>query len=456
MGARAEAAGSLLDAFESRLERTRLIPPGSNVVVAVSGGLDSVVLLHLLRAAHRLDVRLCAAHFDHAMRPDSAADAEWVRALCHEWGVQCQVGRAATAPTSEAGARAARYAYLFDVAQLTGAESIAVAHHADDQAETVLFRLMRGTSLAGLSGIPERRGMIVRPLLMFRRARLQAHARTAALAWREDPTNVDLRFARNRIRHVILPALERTRPGATDAILQLAEEARAAEVAWNQIIDDLERVLVIRTTDAGFQLARDALLGYHPHVRARLMRRLLGRLGPTPSRAATRAVLAFIRSGTSGGAIQLAGGLRLERQFDRLVIRLAPGTPSADQPLVIREPRAGRGDAQIGGRRVTVEWSLANGTDGVGAAFDPAALQFPLELRAWRPGDRVRTSQGTKKLKKLFVERRLPRSERRRTPVLAQVDGRILWVVGVVRARGAEPVPGSPVFQIRVTDADIA
>lgn len=451
------AMSRLIDRFAAHLDASDLIPHSAHVLVAVSGGIDSIVLLHLLhRLKERFALHLSVAHFDHAMRADSASDATFVNDLCAGWNLPCNIRRTTVSLCTENAAREARYRFLFATSARIGANRIATGHQADDQAETVVFRLIRGSGLAGIAGIPARRGRIVRPLLAFRREELAAHAREHGLEWREDPTNRDPAYAvRNRIRHEVLPALERARPGAIRSIVAIAEDAASAESAWNRIIDDVERSVAVRSSDGAFQLARDALLRYHPHVRARVIRRILGRFGPAPGRAATEAALDFIRRGASGAILELRGGLRLERHFDRLVIRPAPEPLSADRPLVIGEPRGGQGEATIGGRRLHIVWSLGgNAGAGVAESFDPTALRFPLELRAWRPGDRLRTNAGTRKLKKIFVERRIARPDRASTPVLVQDDGRVLWIVGLVRGRGAEPVPGDPVFQISVTDAN--
>jgi tRNA(Ile)-lysidine synthase len=447
-----EAEPARLDrAFHDHLVRSSLVPSGSTVLAAVSGGLDSVVLLDLLRKEARAGgLTLVVAHFDHRMRPGSDRDAAWVRGLCRAWDLPLVMRAASSPPRSEQEARDARYAFLFEAAGTAGAARIAVAHHADDQAETVLFRLARGTGLGGLSGIPARRGLLIRPLLPFRRARLEAHALACGLRHREDPTNRDVKYARNRIRLALLPALEAARPGAVDALVRLARDAAHAEAAWLQITDELLESLAIRAPDGSIQLAREGLLGYHPHIRARLMRRAFGRLGRMPGRAGTHAALAFITKGTSGGAIELAGGLRLERHFDRLIARRTGANAGQNRPLLIPEPGTGRGEAVIGGRSLRLEWTLGAGTDGV--AFDPAALRFPIEVREWRPGDRIRLSAGTKKLKKLFVERRVPRPDRGRLPLLAERNGVVLWVAGLARAAGLEPAPGTEVFRIVLRD----
>jgi len=442
--------------FTDHITRTGLIPPASHVLVAVSGGLDSTVLLHLLREASAgLALRLTAAHFDHGMRESSADDAAFVRTVCATIGVPCESGRTPSMLVGETAARAARYQFLHEIAARIGADRIATGHHADDNVETVLFRLMRGTGLDGLAGIPQRRGILVRPLLPFSRARIVACAQARRIAWREDVTNADPSHnVRNRIRHEVLPALERIRPGARNALLAVAREAADARAAWRHIIDRIERDVSIRTADGAFQLARDALLEYHPHVRARVIRRLIGRLGLTPGRAVTAAAVAFMTTGASGRAIQLPGGLHLERTFDRLVLGPAPQARAGDRPVLIRDSHPGWGDASIGGRRVRLEWRIADAPVAGALSFHPAALRFPLEVRGWRPGDRIRLRAGSRKLKKLFAERGVARRDRDRTPVLVQADGRVLCVAGLACAQDAEPVPGSPVFQMVMVDAE--
>jgi tRNA(Ile)-lysidine synthase len=295
----------------------------------------------------------------------------------------------------------------------------------------------------------------VRPLLPFRRADLVAYAAAAHLRYREDPTNLSPSYARNRIRLDILPRLEQVAPGAVRSLVRLSAWAREEVEAWGWVLEQLEWEVVVGRAPGRIELARPRLLSYHPRVRIRLLRRLLRALGSVPGRGGTEEVLEFITSGTSGSRIRVAGGVRIEREFDRFrIYRVVEGeAPAEVRPLLIPGVGEGAGEAVIGGRRLTVRWRV--GGDGATMeAFDPAALRFPLEVRGWRPGDRIALPYGSKKLKKLFVERRLGRAERARTPILAEVGGRVLWVVGVARAAVAEPGAAGPPFRITVMDAE--
>ncbi len=443
--------------LEALLTRARV-----RVLVGLSGGADSMALLHMLRftvGANR-DQGLAAAHFDHRMRPDSGSDAAWVRGICTAWEVPLQEGAADKPPTGETSARSARWAFLYEAARRTGADVIVTAHHADDQAETVLHRLLRGTSTPGLAGIAPvrtrridgRRVRIVRPLLAVRREALRDYCIRHGIRWREDPTNALALTARNTIRLRLLPALEAAAPGATQRLVQIAELARTVEHAWDAALADVRRSVVKERDQGRIVLARQALLDYDPQVRRRVLRQELRRFGSIPGRAATGAVDEFIRTAASGRAMTLTGGIRLERDRDRIVVRRDRAVP-AERPLQIDAPDTGSGVARIGGRHVPAHWAQGLGTGGANALrVDPTTIAFPLTLRGWQPGDRIRLGYGSKKLKKLFLERGLGRFERARTPVLVDATGRVLWVPGIAKAHDVGPVEGAPGFHMTVDE----
>lgn len=441
------------DRFRRNVEALRL-GRAPRVLVALSGGADSVALLHLLRFIAP-PARLAAAHLDHAMRPGSEDDAAWVRGLCRSWGVPLLSGRAAVPPRTEEEARSARYAFLRSAAAEQGATWIATAHHADDQAETVLFRALRGTGIEGLRGIPARTAAgLVRPLLPFWRREIREYAARAGLRWREDPTNLAVDAARNRLRQRILPEIERSvAPGARRSLVRLAALAREADVAWRVLLPALEAEAVRHEGEACL-LARDRLRAYDPAVGARILRDVLRRFGPVPGRAGTRAALQFITDATSGRELWLPGGVRISTEFaDARVER--PQVPAPDRPLEIplagAEPE-GEGTLLLGGRASRIRWWTAPAAGGSELALRLDLIRPPLLLRARRAGDRIRLAGGTKTLKKLFVERRVPRPRRGELAVVEDADGRILAVAGLVVDPELSPRAGDRALHLSVHD----
>lgn len=203
-----------------------LLPEGELILCALSGGRDSVALLHFLKEHGFL---VAAAHFDHHLRPDSPVDAKFCRQLCREWNIPCYVGegRVGEQPgNTEANARAARYAFLEETAAQTGAAVIATAHNADDNLETVLLHLTRGCGLNGLTGIRPRWGRVVRPMLKTPRAAVDEYVEEFSLPFREDATNADTAYVRNRLRHQVLPVLRSVNPKVAEAVGRMTETLR--------------------------------------------------------------------------------------------------------------------------------------------------------------------------------------------------------------------------------------
>src|SRR6476661_7960055 len=230
---------TLADEFGAQLEALRL-PPG-RALVAVSGGPDSVALLHLLhgvRDLHRLE--LTVAHFDHGIHPDSAAVASSVRALAARYRLEYEEGRGALgAAAGETSARAARYAWLEATRVRLDAALIFTAHHADDQVETVLMRVLKGSGPAGLAGMAARQGALVRPLLPFRRSVILRHVRAEGLAAWADPANQDPRHLRSWLRGDVLPLLRTRLPLVEEALARLGRQAARGRAAWNAVLDVL-------------------------------------------------------------------------------------------------------------------------------------------------------------------------------------------------------------------------
>jgi tRNA(Ile)-lysidine synthase len=449
----------LEDRFLGHLRGLGVADEPARWVVALSGGCDSLVLLFLLRrVSPPLGLSLTAAHLDHAMRPDSEADARWVAGVCAAWEIPLVSRRLASAPASEDAARRARYAFLRETAREAGARWIATGHHADDQAETVLFRALRGTGLDGLGGIRAvTADGLVRPLLPFWRREIEELARERGLRWRTDPTNFALEPARNRIRHELIPLAEAgVAPAARRNLVSLAALAREAEEVLEAAVRRAEGELV-REENGAFLLARGRLRGYDSALGARLLRHLLRRLGVVLGRVGTRATLQFITDAPSGRVMQLPSGVRVRLEFDQARVEKEAARP-ADEPLSIASlGRPGEGSLRLGGRAYRVSWSMSRGQveaeAGWTAVLARDSIRLPLLMRAWRPGDRMRTAGGSKTLKKLFLEHRVPRSLRPTLPVLVDASGAVLWVAGVPRPPLTRPRPGEEPLILNVVDA---
>jgi tRNA(Ile)-lysidine synthase len=400
-----------------------LLPPGP-VVVAVSGGTDSVALLLLLsELAPKLGLDLHVAHFDHRLRPKAAAkDAQFVADLAQARGATIRIGRAEAPPKSEDDAREQRYAFLRRAAGEVGATLIATGHTRDDQAETVLLHLTRGSGIAGLAGMRPRRDDIVRPLLAIGRAETLAACTEAKIKPREDRSNADPKYARNRIRHKVLPELERINPQARAALARLAD---AAAVANDAIERAAVATLAAATTTDTIALDRiDAAL--LDDALALYWSRATGRTLAAKHRGAL-AALAATRAGSA--SLDLPGG-RAVREYDRLRIE---GSPAAHEAPA---PELPLGDGVVEWRG----WTFTVGSHASGTFRAPAPKDVRLVVRGRRPGDRL-AGRLRIKVQDLFTDAKVPARARATYPLVATAAGEVWWVVGLKHADG-EADPG--------------
>jgi tRNA(Ile)-lysidine synthase len=446
----------LAAAVERALRRHAMLAGGERVLVAVSGGADSVALLHLLVAlAPRWRLDLHVLHVDHGLREDSAADAAFVRGLAAGLGVPAAVARVTVPPggSREAAAREARYAALEAEADRVGAARIAVGHTADDQAETVLMRVLAGAGVRGLAGIPPVRGRIVRPLLEVRHARLVEALAAAGVAWREDPTNRDPKFWRNRLRHEVLPWLETTHaPHAVAALARVARLARAAADALDrQAAEVLDRLGV--AAGGAIVLPRAALAALPREIAAETLRQAAARLGGRASLRAWghRGLRRVLASPPPRRPFRL-GGIVIEVSGERVRLGTASPAPLRARPVA----RPGRTALPEVGLALVVREVPAAGyrvpREADRAAFDADALAGPLGARPRRRGDRFVAFGGvTRRLKSLLIDAGVPRWERARVPLL-EAGGDIVWVIGLRRGAAA-PVTAATrrVLEVRVT-----
>lgn len=412
-----------------------MLAGGETVVVAVSGGPDSLALLHaLLRLRGPLDLTLRVAHFDHRMRAGSERDASWVRRHAERLGLPVALGLARgdrpAGRSPEEWAREGRLAFLAETARGLGAR-VATGHTADDQAETVLMRLLAGAGLRGLGGIPPVRGPFVRPLIDVRRADTEAVCRALRLRPRRDPTNADPRFRRNAVRRDLLPLLAgRFNRRIVETLARMADVLRDEDA----YLDDLAAKRRAEIGAPGDARGERIPVGPFAELPPALQRRLIRLAAPLDAEATER-VRMLALSGTTGDAADLPGPLNARLEYGFLVLGgTAPSLAAPPQPAALDVP--GVTDLPSWGFRVTA-WlestPPAAWPDGRRACvLDADRIRLPLAVRPPRAGDRFRPlGMGrAKKLGDFFTDEKVSRGERPRTPVAVDAVGTVAWVAG--------------------------
>lgn len=426
--------------------RYSMFAPGQRVGVAVSGGADSVCLLHVLvELAPRWALKLAVLHFDHQLRgEESRRDAEFVRKLADSLSLPFEEGaadvgriRAENRDNLEQAARQARREFLLGLLSDGRADRVALGHTRSDQAETVLFRLLRGSGPTGIAGmLPVTADGFVRPLLGVDRAEVEQYLRERGIAWREDSTNKDPAFARNRIRHELLPALEREwNPALAENLARMAILAQEDEAYWQQEIDRLAEAHITQEP-TGILLRADFLKDLPRAVARRLVRRAIQRARGDLRRTEFQHVerILELSEGREGhGRIQ-APGLEVFRSFEWL--RLAPPEKPGLQPRNYRLPLSVPGRFAVPGGDSTLCLEIIEKTYrppdcGYNTGeweLDWSKLPKPLELRNWRPGDQYRPAghAADERIKVLFQRARVPVWERRSWPLITSGES-ILW-----------------------------
>jgi len=434
-------------------------------LVAVSGGADSVALLHLLRELRPgPSPGLTVVHLDHGLRGAAARrDRAWVEKLAAELKLGCISDQADVSTRArrrklswEEAARQARFAFFRAAAERTGCDTVVLGHHRDDQVETILMRLLRGTAPAGLAGMRPRRRVegltLARPLLDFSRAQLEGYLRSRSLSWRQDATNRDTRFLRNRLRHELIPLLESEyNSGLRGILANLAHLEAEREDFIQAAVDEVwEEVAVKQGDEVLIDLSR--LPCRSPVVADALIGRALAAVGVGETSRNHRARLRRLWEEGPAGACSLPQGFEARRSGR--IFRLGPAE-TAVRPFSCELPCPGEVLVPEAGLLLTARvldtppavgslarcdlgeyWSRCPHLPVARAYFPLDRLVFPLVVRSRLPGDRLRPLglRGSKKVKDLLIEAKVPRRRRGMVPILA--DGRrILWVVG---ARPAE------------------
>lgn len=443
------------------MRRSRLFRPGERVGIAVSGGPDSMLLLDFAAAyAREAGVALSVVHFNHHLRgAESDADELFVRERARQLGFDFHGSGADVAAVArakkrnlEATARDLRYSFFFGLVRQGKLDKVATAHTANDQAETVLLRLVRGAGTRGLGGIhPVLEGGVVRPFLMLTRAEVEAEVAFRGLACRADISNRETRFARNRLRERVLPLLEREfNPRIVESLAAFADHARDDEAFLQEQARDRSHAWLRRESGA-VRIPVGRLREFPPAIARRVLRQMVAEAMEGGARAAGPVAITHVEmgdlhrlaaEGQSGKQVILGVGVEARKEFEWLVISRCREEDSRSASAVgfrydIRPPTT-VAITEIG---LQLRFSFADIIDAKGPEaeyngnevvwLDSLNLAAPLILRSWRAGDRFHALGNTNpvKLKELFQRRRIPAAERAWWPVLESA-GKIVWVRG--------------------------
>jgi tRNA(Ile)-lysidine synthase len=439
---------ALPERFRVHVASARLFPRPGTAIIAVSGGPDSVALLDLLHAtAAAWGLDLVVAHADHGIQAGSAVVARSVGDLAAHLNLPFELGELRLgAGTSETAARRARYAWLHDVQRRRGARYVVTAHHADDQIETVLLRVLRGSGPAGLAAMaPRSRGGLVRPLLPFTREELRAFAVARGLPVHDDPANLDPRHLRSWVRTALLPLIAaRLGPRSRADLTRVARSAATDRRAWDRALE-LVPDLGVHISRGGFDVVRGVLARYDDALAVALLRAAARRAGLVLGPTRARRLLALV-AGPSGRRVELGQGWIGEAAFDRLHVshRKQAAGPT---PVVAGEDE---GRARFGA--FALRWRPEQAPGRIDrAAWTTWLAGSGWEVRPLATGDAVRPlgGVGRRPVRRLLMEARVPRGERAAYPVLAR-GATILWVPGVCRSADELPAPGTQAVRVDV------
>ncbi|HXY54597.1 MAG TPA: tRNA lysidine(34) synthetase TilS [Nitrospirota bacterium] len=422
-----------------------MLSPGDRVVVAVSGGPDSVCLLNVLQALSKdLSLALHVAHLDHLFRGnESAAEALFVARLAEKMGIPATIEQFDVPAfcrerglSSQAGAREVRYRFLHRVAESVGASRIATGHTATDQAETILMRLLRGAGIAGLSAIPPVRENIIRPLINVTREEVLEYLRLSGLEYVSDPSNMRPVYTRNRIRMEVLPVLKRLNPRIVETLASeaalLRDEGEAAEACLRTI----EAEVLVQGED-GVALRRESFNALPQAFKRRVLIKAAGLAGSQSSGLSSVQIndaIAFMAASQTGRTMRMPYGLVMEREYERFILRSQAATEGFSYTLPvpgsIAIPELGMDAEAEVLDRLPDEKYVKNYRWQALFDYDKIGL---LTIRNRRPGDwfcPAGMGGRSKKLQDFFVDVKVPRRRRDTVPIILS-DNDVVWVVGL-------------------------
>lgn len=415
------------------------LPPKGQYVVAVSGGVDSIVLLHLLAHADRY--RLRVAHFDHGWRDDSDRDRRFVQQMARIYDLPFHSQRADGLKISEEAGRNSRYAFLHGLANQYGADGIITAHHLDDRQETSLFNILRGSGWVGAAPMINSEGKLLRPLLKVRKSELYDYARHHGLPWREDRSNADIRFDRNFLRHEVLPQARRQQ---ADFDQQYNDSLQQLDQLNQQLSLEIDRIIkpAYKNNPPRFEFDRKLLVDLSLVSLKQVLATATRRLEPGIQLSANllNQLALFTKKASVGSQKSLPAKLKLAIGYDKVAIAFDNQTSTIAVALDLL-PQSSQ---QFGNM-----WISYGEMARPMVQLEPQ----PLKVRSVRPGDRIAPvgMAGRKKLQDLFVDAKISRQERQIYPVIVSLSGEVVWVPGLAFNRHYLPTAGAPVYGLSYT-----
>jgi tRNA(Ile)-lysidine synthase len=422
-----------------------MLDKGDTVIVAVSGGVDSMVLLHVLNRMRKdFDLSLVVCHLNHGLRgKESDRDFRLVRKTCEGIGLKFEGKRLKAGELKlekgslQEAARIKRYEFFEDAAKKHSAKKIALGHTIDDQAETVLMRVIKGSSLTGLAGIPPVRGPFIRPLIGIKKEELKRFAEEEGIGYVEDSSNLSPKYLRNDLRLNLIPAIKRYNPNLAETLARTASVLSDDDECLESLALELMPGMIIKKGQAGLVLDRQGLTKIHKSLAARVFLKAVALLRDKSDTYSVhvKSFLRILNGKSVSSSVSLPGGLKVRREYDKVIILTRPLTKVKPFDRTVNVP----GITRLGEH--VLKATILNRPPGNFACndnmayFDYTAIKGPLNLRSIMPGDRMTPfgMKGSKKLKEILIEKKIPRVSRPEIPLLCH-EKDILWAVCVRRS----------------------
>ncbi|HSG31502.1 MAG TPA: tRNA lysidine(34) synthetase TilS [Thermodesulfobacteriota bacterium] len=431
---------SLLKKVHQSITKHNLLSKNDTIIVGVSGGADSVFLLHALSQLNQYELSIIVAHVNHCLRgKESDRDAEFVKKVCKDRGLEFEllvenasVIKKELGKGIEESARIIRYKFFEFLTKKYGADKVATAHTADDQLETVFMRLIRGSGLKGLSGIPIKRDDIVRPLLEITKDEIKKYLKENKIKWVEDSSNAEIDFFRNRVRHKLVPVLKELNPNITENVLRTSYQFTEKDSFVSEHTSKLFKKLFRKTAEAFYTTSLKKFKKTHRLIQFTLLREAVSRVNENLLNIDfdhIEAALELMSSKKISGEVNLPNNLIIAKSYDDLIVtKKSVINPNYSYKIY----DFGQYDFEHVSFVIkkTKTKNLDQGTDV--ALLNPKKVKFPVEIRNWRPGDKFTPfgMKGEKKLKDFFIDEKIPRYLRKLYPLFI-INREIAWVGGL-------------------------